>query len=64
VARLPLSVRFRAILPAIGTVHLALVQGALVRPLDIFDLAMHAAPLLLVALKLWRQWRAPPDRGA
>ena len=36
-----------------------LVQGALVRPLDIFDLAMHAAPLLLVALKLWRQWRAP-----
>jgi len=41
-----------------------LVQGALVRPLDIFDLAMHAAPLLLVALKLWRQRRAPPDRGA
>jgi hypothetical protein len=35
-----------------------LVQGALVRPLDIFDLAMHATPLLLVALKLWRQWRA------
>jgi hypothetical protein len=34
------------------------------RPLDIFDLAMHAAPLLLVALKLWRQWRAPPDPGA
>jgi hypothetical protein len=35
-----------------------LVQGALVRPLDIFDLLMHAAPLLLVAAKLWRQWRA------
>ena len=36
-----------------------LAQGALVQPLDIFDLAMHAAPLLLAALKLWRQWRAP-----
>jgi len=36
-----------------------LVHGALVRPLDILDLAMHAAPLLLVALKMWRQRRAP-----
>jgi len=36
-----------------------LVRGALVRPLDVFDLSMHAAPLLVVALKLWRQWRAP-----
>jgi hypothetical protein len=35
-----------------------LAQGALVRPLDIFDLALHAAPLLLVAIKLWRQLRA------
>ena len=35
-----------------------LLQGALVRPLEIFNLVMHAAPLLLVALKLWRQWRA------
>lgn len=35
-----------------------LAQGALVRPLDIFDLALHAAPLLLVAIKLWRQRRA------
>jgi hypothetical protein len=34
-------------------------QGALVRPLDIFDLTMHATPLFLVVLKLWRQWRAP-----
>jgi len=33
-------------------------QGALVRPLDIFDLAMHGTPLRLVALKLWRQRRA------
>ena len=35
-----------------------LAEGALVRPLDIFDLAMHATPLLLVALKLRRQSRA------
>lgn len=35
-----------------------LFHGALVRPLDIFDLVMHATPLLLVALKLWRQLRA------
>jgi len=35
-----------------------LFHGALVRPLDIFDLIMHATPLLLVALKLWRQLRA------
>lgn len=36
-----------------------LLQGALVRPLDIFDLAMHGAPLVLVAVKLWRKVRAP-----
>jgi hypothetical protein len=36
-----------------------LAQGELVRPLDVFDLAMHATPLLLVLLKLWRQWRPP-----
>ena len=35
-----------------------LLQGALVRPLHISHLVMHAAPLFLVALKLWRQWRA------
>lgn len=35
-----------------------LSQGTLTRPLDVFDLAMHAMPLLLVALKLWRQLRA------
>ena len=36
-----------------------LAQGALVRPIDILDLAMHATPLLLVVVKLWRQWRRP-----
>jgi hypothetical protein len=34
-----------------------LAQGRLARPIDIFDLVMHAAPLLLVVLKLWRQLR-------
>lgn len=52
-----------AIAPITPAPHLVeklrlLVQGALVRPLDIFDLAMPATPLRLVALKLWRQWRA------
>ena len=36
-----------------------LAQGALVRPLDIFDLALHATLLLLAGLKLWRHWRRP-----
>ena len=35
-----------------------LVQGERVRALDIFDLALHAPPLWLVGLKLWRQQRA------
>ena len=38
-------------------------QGTLVRPLDIFDLVMHAAPLLLLAFALWRRWRARRLRG-
>lgn len=41
-------------------------QGTLVRPLDMFDLVMHATPLLLLALKLWRTWRAesaPPAQA-
>jgi hypothetical protein len=32
-----------------------LVAGTLVRPIDIFDLCLHATPLLLLVLKLWRQ---------
>jgi hypothetical protein len=35
-----------------------LVRAELVRPIDIFDLAFHATPLLLVALKLGRQLNA------
>ncbi len=33
-----------------------LSQGALVRPLDIFDLCLHAAPLLVLGIRLWRQF--------
>jgi hypothetical protein len=31
-----------------------LSQGTLTRPLDILDLLMHAAPIVLLTLKLWR----------
>lgn len=31
--------------------------GQLHRPLDIFDLLMHAAPATLLAIKLFRAWR-------
>ena len=31
-----------------------LFQGTLMRPLDIFDLFMHGAPVVLLGLKLWR----------
>jgi hypothetical protein len=52
-----------AIAPVTPEPHLAeklrlLAHGALVRPLDIFDLVMHATPLLVVALKLVRWLRA------
>ena len=30
-----------------------LVKGTLTRPLDIFDLVLHAAPFILLAVKLW-----------
>ncbi|MDO8249035.1 MAG: hypothetical protein Q7T78_04860 [Rhodoferax sp.] len=29
-------------------------QGSLARPIDIFDLFLHATPLVLLALRLWR----------
>ena len=33
-----------------------LSQGAMVRPLDVFDLCLHLAPMLLLAWRLWRQF--------
>jgi len=35
-----------------------LSQGGLTKPLDIFDLCLHTAPLVLLALRLWRQFIA------
>ncbi|MDI1271789.1 MAG: hypothetical protein PSV40_22100 [Polaromonas sp.] len=34
-------------------------EGTLSRPLDIFDLFIHAMPLLLLVLRLWRRMTAP-----
>lgn len=33
-----------------------LFEGALTKPLDIFDLLLHATPLVLIAIKAWRQF--------
>ena len=35
-----------------------LAAGTLVRPLDVFDLLMHGAPVALLAAKLWRTMRS------
>ena len=35
-----------------------LSQGTLAKPLDIFDLCLHTAPLVLLAVRLWRQFIA------
>ncbi|MDP3373837.1 MAG: hypothetical protein Q8S34_06385 [Hydrogenophaga sp.] len=31
-----------------------LSQGMLVKPIDMFDLLLHSAPLVLLAVRLWR----------
>lgn len=33
-----------------------LSQGNLVKPLDIFDLILHSAPIVLLLVRLWRQF--------
>lgn len=38
-----------------------LFQGTLIRPIDSFDLLYHAAPIVLLALKVWRLVK---ERGA
>ncbi len=50
-----------AIAPIVPEPHLIekirmLSQGELTRPLDIFDLCLHSAPLLLLGWRLWRQY--------
>lgn len=49
-----------AVAPVVPEPHLVekirlLTQGALTRPIDIFDLFLHATPLVLLALRLWRE---------
>ena len=36
-------------------------NGTLSRPIDIFDLCLHAAPLLLLVLRLWRRLSSKSD---
>ena len=48
-----------AVAPVAGTPHLVektgmLFQGALVKPIDIFDLFMHGTPLLLLVVRIAR----------
>lgn len=51
-----------AIVPITPEPHLVeklrmLFQGTLSRPIDIFDLLMHSAPLILITIKGYRQFR-------
>jgi hypothetical protein len=66
--RVPLSLLVAAALllglaPFVPEPHLweklkMLASGTLQRPVDVFDLLLHAAPLLLLAIRLWRRMRA------
>jgi hypothetical protein len=52
-----------AVAPIVPEPHLVeklrmLSQGTLRRPLDIFDLLFHLAPLVVLGLKLLRIWQA------
>ena len=56
-----------AVAPIVPEPHLIeklrmLSQGTLSKPIDIFDLLLHTTPLVLLALRLWRdaQRRRPP----
>ncbi len=51
-----------AVAPIVPEPHLVekwrlLMQGTLSRPIDIFDLLLHTVPLLLLAVRLWRDAR-------
>jgi len=50
---------YLAVAPIVPEPHLVeklrmLSQGTLVKPIDIFDLLMHSVPLVLLAVRLWR----------
>ncbi len=53
-----------AVAPIVPEPHLIeklrmLSQGTLTRPLDIFDLLLHSAPMVLLGIRLWRMWQRP-----
>ncbi len=57
---LALVAAYLAVAPWVPEPHLIekwrmLSQGTLSRPIDIFDLFLHTTPLVLLALRLWRQ---------
>lgn len=60
-----------AVAPIVPEPHLVeklrmLAQGTLRRPIDIFDLLLHITPLVLLALRLWRdaqRRKARPPRA-
>lgn len=59
----PLAV-FLALAPFVPEPHLweklkMLAAGTLVKPIDIFDLFLHGAPLIILALKLYTLVRKP-----
>ena len=57
-----------ALAPFGGEPHLwqklkMLLTGSLVRPIDVFDLFLHGAPAVVLAVKLVRVARARPGKG-
>ena len=62
--RLPLSwlvlvALYLAVAPFVPEPHLIekwrmLLEGSLSRPIDIFDFFLHTVPLLVLAIRLWR----------
>jgi len=60
---------FLGIVPVSPQPHLIekigmLLHGELVRPVDIFDLLFHAAPLILLTLKFGLQRKTGQDEGS
>lgn len=50
---------YLAVAPIVPEPHLVeklrmLSQGTLAKPIDVFDLLMHSVPLVLLAVRLWR----------
>lgn len=53
---------YLAVAPIVPEPHLVeklrlLSQGLLVKPIDMFDLLLHSTPLVLLAVRLWRDAR-------